>query len=39
MPPTRQAAYRALGNAVNVDVIQAVAARLLGQDDPKPTIH
>ena len=39
MPRTRQAAYKALGNAVNVDVIQAVAARLLGQDDPKPTIH
>ena len=39
MPRTRQAAYKALGNAVNVDVIQAVAARLLGQDDPVPTIH
>ncbi|NDV02896.1 DNA cytosine methyltransferase [Pseudoroseicyclus tamaricis] len=39
MPHTRQAAYKALGNAVNVGVIQAVAARLLGQDDPAPTIH
>lgn len=39
MPLTRTAAYKALGNAVNVDVIQAVAARLLGQADPAPTIH
>ncbi|MGR3433820.1 MAG: DNA (cytosine-5-)-methyltransferase [Shimia sp.] len=39
MPGSRQAAFKALGNAVNVDVIQAVAARLLGHDDPKPTVH
>lgn len=39
MPKTRQAAYKALGNAVNVDVIQAVASRLLGHDSPNPTLH
>lgn len=39
MPASRQAAFKALGNAVNVDVVRAVAARLLGHDDPSPTIH
>lgn len=39
MPQTRQSAYRALGNAVNVDVIQAVAARLFEQDSPATNIH
>lgn len=39
MPRTRQAAFKALGNAVNVDVIQAVAARLLGHNDPTPIIQ
>jgi len=37
MPQARQAAYKALGNAVNVDVVKAVAARLLGQNDPSPS--
>ncbi|WP_243611767.1 DNA (cytosine-5-)-methyltransferase [Shimia aestuarii] len=39
MPETRQAAYKALGNAVNVDVVQSVAARLLGQDNCSSTLH
>lgn len=39
MPASRQAAFKALGNAVNVDVVRAVAARLLGHDDPSPTVH
>lgn len=39
LPRTRQSAYRALGNAVNVKMIQAVAARLLGQDNPALKLH
>ncbi len=39
LPRSRQAAYRALGNAVNVKVIQAVAARLLGEDNHTPTLQ
>ncbi len=36
LPESRQAAFQALGNAVHVDVVQAIAERLLAPDRPPP---
>jgi DNA (cytosine-5)-methyltransferase 1 len=38
LPRDRNAAFRALGNAVHVDVARSIASRLLGQSAPKVII-